>query len=64
MSHVMRFSLSLSCTRVLSPFQFPLAIYSLSLVLAKKAAFWDPTVIPEDWHMYFRCQFAEQGQVI
>jgi len=42
---------------------FPLAIYSLSLVLAKKAAFWDPTVIPEDWHMYFRCQFADQGQV-
>jgi hypothetical protein len=39
---------------------FPLAIYSLSLPLAKKACFWDPTVIPEDWHMYFRCQFADE----
>lgn len=42
---------------------FPLAIYSLSLVLAKKACFWDPTVIPEDWHMYFRCTYADGGQV-
>jgi len=46
---------------LLSP--FPLAIYSLSLRLAKKAAFWDPTVIPEDWHMYFRCMYADEGKV-
>ena len=42
---------------------FPLAIYSLSLRLAEKAAYWDPSVIPEDWHMYFRCMFADQGKV-
>jgi len=42
---------------------FPLAIYSLSLRLAQKAAYWDPSVIPEDWHMYFRCIFADQGKV-
>jgi cellulose synthase/poly-beta-1,6-N-acetylglucosamine synthase-like glycosyltransferase len=42
---------------------FPLAIYSLSLRLAQKAAYWDPSVIPEDWHMYFRCVFADQGKV-
>jgi hypothetical protein len=39
---------------------FPLAIYSLSLRLAQKAQYWDPSVIPEDWHMYFRCIFADQ----
>ncbi|EKX31016.1 hypothetical protein GUITHDRAFT_122779 [Guillardia theta CCMP2712] len=42
---------------------FPIAIYSLSLPLAKQAKFWDPTVIPEDWHMYFRCSMADQGKV-
>jgi cellulose synthase/poly-beta-1,6-N-acetylglucosamine synthase-like glycosyltransferase len=42
---------------------FPLAIYSISLRLAMKAAYWDPSVIPEDWHMYFRCVFADQGRV-
>ena len=28
-----------------------------------QAEFWDPTVIPEDWHMYFRCSMADQGKV-
>mmetsp|Transcript_22309 Transcript_22309/g.53521 ORF Transcript_22309/g.53521 Transcript_22309/m.53521 type:complete len:604 (+) Transcript_22309:86-1897(+) len=42
---------------------FPLAIYSISLRLAQRAHFWDPKVIPEDWHMYFRCMYADQGQV-
>eukprot|EP00802_Teleaulax_amphioxeia_P009869 Tamp_09891.p1 GENE.Tamp_09891~~Tamp_09891.p1 ORF type:complete len:620 (+),score=148.31 Tamp_09891:79-1938(+) len=42
---------------------FPLAIYSLSLRLAQKAQYWDPAVIPEDWHMYFRCIFADHGKV-
>lgn len=31
-------------------------------VQATKAAYWDPSVIPEDWHMYFRCVFADQGR--
>uniref|UniRef100_A0A0C3SH77 Uncharacterized protein n=2 Tax=Guillardia theta (strain CCMP2712) TaxID=905079 RepID=A0A0C3SH77_GUITC len=30
---------------------------------AWQAKFWDPTVIPEDWHMYFRCSMADQGKV-
>ena len=33
---------------------FPLAVYSVPLKLASAAKYWDPTVIPEDWHMYFR----------
>ena len=42
---------------------FPLAIYSLPMRLAAKAEYWDPYVIPEDWHMYFRCMFADEGKV-
>ncbi|EKX46763.1 hypothetical protein GUITHDRAFT_107536 [Guillardia theta CCMP2712] len=42
---------------------FPLAIYSLPLRLAERACYWDPSVIPEDWHMYFRCVFADHGKV-
>jgi len=42
---------------------FPLAIYSVPLKLAMTAKYWDPSVIPEDWHMYFRCVFADHGRV-
>lgn len=42
---------------------FPLAVYSVPLKLATTAKYWDPTVIPEDWHMYFRCVFADKGRV-
>lgn len=33
---------------------FPLGVYSLSAKLAHEVGYWDPTVIPEDWHMFFR----------
>jgi hypothetical protein len=42
---------------------FPLAIYALPLRLAQQACYWDPKVIPEDWHMYFRCVYADTGRV-
>jgi hypothetical protein len=39
-------------------YSLPFSVYSLSLSLVMEAAFWDPTVIPEDWHMYLRCFYA------
>mmetsp|Transcript_41821 Transcript_41821/g.91254 ORF Transcript_41821/g.91254 Transcript_41821/m.91254 type:complete len:674 (-) Transcript_41821:104-2125(-) len=33
---------------------FPFAVYSISARLAHEAGYWDPTVVPEDWHMFFR----------
>jgi hypothetical protein len=42
---------------------FPQSTYSLSLKMAEDAGFWDPDVIPEDWHMYLKCFFAFQGEV-
>jgi hypothetical protein len=42
------------------PFYTPLPVstYTLSLDLSEHAGWWDPTVIPEDWHEYLRCMFA------
>lgn len=42
---------------------FPFSTYSLSLRLALRATYWDPTIIPEDWHMYLRCFYAVEGDV-
>jgi len=33
---------------------FPLSVYSLSGKLAYDVGYWDPSVVPEDWHMFFR----------
>lgn len=33
---------------------FPLSVYSLSARLADEVDYWDPSVVPEDWHMFFR----------
>jgi len=44
-------------------FSLPFSCYSLSLDLALRAGFWDPAVIPEDWHMYLRCFYATHGRV-
>mmetsp|Transcript_23783 Transcript_23783/g.64042 ORF Transcript_23783/g.64042 Transcript_23783/m.64042 type:complete len:278 (+) Transcript_23783:1096-1929(+) len=48
-----------------NPFAYslPFAVYSLSLNLALEASYWDPAVIPEDWHMYLRCFYATRGNV-
>jgi len=43
-------------------YTFPFSCYSLSLDLALEADFWDPAVIPEDWHMYLRCFYATRGR--
>jgi len=42
---------------------FPLAIYAVPLRLAEQACYWDPKVIPEDWHMFFRCVYSDTGRV-
>jgi hypothetical protein len=44
-------------------YALPFSVYSLSLRLAVRASFWDPSVIPEDWHMYLRCFYATEGDV-
>lgn len=36
--------------------------YSLSYRLLEKVDFWDPDVIPEDWHMFFKAFFATKGK--
>lgn len=38
------------------------AHYSLSYNLLAKVDFWDPDVIPEDWHMFFKAFFATEGR--
>jgi cellulose synthase/poly-beta-1,6-N-acetylglucosamine synthase-like glycosyltransferase len=35
--------------------------YSLSYRLLEQIGFWDPDVIPEDWHMFFKAFFATNG---
>lgn len=42
---------------------FPQSTYSLSLQLAHEVGYWDPDVIPEDWHMYLKCFYACAGAV-
>lgn len=37
--------------------------YSLSYRLLEKIGFWDPDVIPEDWHMFFKAFFKSGGKV-
>lgn len=36
--------------------------YSLSYKLLKGVDFWDPRVIPEDWHLFFKAFFKTQGK--
>ncbi|KAJ8606621.1 hypothetical protein CTAYLR_008375 [Chrysophaeum taylorii] len=42
-------------------YRLPFAVYSLALDLAQEAGYWDPAVIPEDWHMFLRCFYATGG---
>ncbi|NTU71225.1 MAG: hypothetical protein HGB10_05345 [Coriobacteriia bacterium] len=41
----------------------PISTYTLSLNLAERCGWWDPAVIPEDWHSYLNCLF-ETGEEI
>ncbi|HUV72513.1 MAG TPA: hypothetical protein VMW25_05910 [Clostridia bacterium] len=36
--------------------------YSLSYNLLSRIGFWDPDVIPEDWHMFFKAFFTTEGR--
>lgn len=37
--------------------------YSLSFKLLVETGYWDPKVIPEDFHLFFRAYFKKHGQV-
>jgi hypothetical protein len=41
----------------------PISTYTLSLQLCERCGYWDPAVIPEDWHSYLNCMF-ETGEEI
>jgi hypothetical protein len=36
---------------------FPQSTYSLSLRMAHDVGYWDPDIIPEDWHMFLKCYY-------
>lgn len=42
---------------------FIYSTYSCSWVLLEKTGFWDPDVVSEDWHLFFKSFFATNGQV-
>ena len=42
---------------------FPQSTYSLSLRMAHEAGYWDPDIIPEDWHMFLKCYYHFGGDV-
>lgn len=37
--------------------------YSLSLKLLDRAGYWDPTIIPEDYHLFFKAYYKTRGKV-
>ncbi len=37
--------------------------YSMSFKLLHEVGYWDPKVIPEDWHIFFKSYFAKKGRV-
>ena len=41
----------------------PISTYTLSLQLCERCGYWDPAVIPEDWHAHLNCMF-ETGEEI
>ncbi len=42
---------------------FPQSTYSLSLRMAHEVDYWDPDIIPEDWHMFLKCYYNLGGDV-
>lgn len=42
---------------------FPQSTYSLSLRMAHEVGYWDPDIIPEDWHMFLKCYYGLRGEV-
>ena len=42
---------------------FPQSTYTLSLRMANEVGYWDPDIIPEDWHMFLKCYYGLGGGV-
>jgi hypothetical protein len=42
---------------------FSQSTYSLSMRMANDVGYWDPDIIPEDWHMFLKCFYKLDGQV-
>jgi hypothetical protein len=42
---------------------FSQSTYSLSMRMAHDVGFWDPDIIPEDWHMFLKCFYNLDGDV-
>jgi len=43
--------------------RWPISTYSLSLRMAHEVDYWDPDIIPEDWHMFLKCYYHLGGKV-
>jgi hypothetical protein len=41
----------------------PISTYTLSLELCERCGWWDPAVIPEDWHSYLNCLFETGDEI-
>ena len=50
-------------TRGFLRMKWPISTYSLSLRMAHDVDYWDPDIIPEDWHMFLKCYYRLGGDV-
>jgi len=50
-------------TRGFLRMRWPVSTYSLSLKMAHEVDYWDPEIIPEDWHMFLKCYYRLGGAV-
>jgi len=50
-------------TRGFLRMRWPVSTYSLSLRMAREVDYWDPDIIPEDWHMFLKCYYRLGGVV-
>jgi hypothetical protein len=50
-------------TRGFMKMRWPISTYSLSLRMAHEVDYWDPDIIPEDWHMFLKCYYRLGGEV-
>ncbi|HPL29116.1 MAG TPA: glycosyltransferase family 2 protein, partial [Anaerolineae bacterium] len=41
----------------------PISTYSISLATLDGAGYWDPGIVTEDWHIYFKCFFRYRGRI-
>jgi len=41
----------------------PISTYTLSMDLCERCGYWDPAVIPEDWHSYLNCLFETGDEI-